>query len=302
MASQLMAQEDNNVQMSMILDKWGIKSDSIVARQNIDTNKQAENTEIFGNNIGSLTKTVGDYKVYTDAMGSTVSIWQGETQLFGGSVEDFAVAAKELPEDIRNLLTETVNNLISQVENESESEEKDKSKNQGVNLGGGKYYKDDDGDGWNDNGPTGIGVDIRPALKAIKETSSNSTAPAWITNSQATYNKNFVEEAASGTLNATEKPYNIDEIGKELVIPSGRLRMMEYGDQVVPHNLSENILKWGALNPAILRSLSPEHTNNITNNKEVKVNIENVNLDNVTNGENFMPELNRYLQRTNTLL
>ena len=57
-----------------------------------------------------------------------------------------------------------------------------------------------------------------------------------------------------------------------------------------------------ALNPAILRSLSPEHTNNITNNKEVKVNIENVNLDNVTNGENFMPELNRYLQRTNTLL
>ena len=107
--------------------------------------------------------------------------------------------------------------------------------------------------------------------------------------------------AASGTLSAEAGLYNIDEIGKEIVIPSGRLRMMEYGDQVIPHNISENLLKWGTLNPALLRGLSPELTNNITNNKTTEVKIENVNLENVTNGNNFMPELNRYLQRTNTL-
>ena len=108
-------------------------------------------------------------------------------------------------------------------------------------------------------------------------------------------------KAASGTLSAEAGLYNIDEIGKEIVIPSGRLRMMEYGDQVIPHNISENLLKWGTLNPALLRGLSPELTNNITNNKTTEVKIENVNLENVTNGNNFMPELNRYLQRTNTL-
>ena len=108
-------------------------------------------------------------------------------------------------------------------------------------------------------------------------------------------------KAASGTLSAHAGLYNIDEIGKEIVIPSGRLRMMEYGDQVIPHNISENLLKWGTLNPALLRGLTPELTNNITNSQTTEVKIENVNLENVTNGNNFMPELNRYLQRTNTL-
>ena len=112
-----------------------------------------------------------------------------------------------------------------------------------------------------------------------------------------------VDTLASGTLSSEQVLANIDEIGKEIVIPSGRLRMMEYGDQVIPHNISENLLKWGTLNPALLRSLAiPEHTNNITTTNSTEINIDTIKLDNVTNGNNFLPELNRYMKRTNSLL
>ena len=101
----------------------------------------------------------------------------------------------------------------------------------------------------------------------------------------------------------TESIYNIDEIGKELLIPpihSGRYVAMEYGSQIVPHNLSENILKWGTINPDSMNANKPEFTSNLTNNTTT-YSIGTIKLDNVTNGENFIPELNRFLQRTTTL-
>ena len=111
------------------------------------------------------------------------------------------------------------------------------------------------------------------------------------------------DEAATGERFTTEPIYNVDEIGKELIIPpiaSGRYAAMEYGSQIVPHNLSENILKWGAINPASINANKPEFTSNLTNNA-ITYSIGTIKLDNVTNGENFIPELNRFLQRTTTL-
>ena len=108
---------------------------------------------------------------------------------------------------------------------------------------------------------------------------------------------------ATGDRFTTEPIYNVDEIGKELIIPpitSGRYAAMEYGSQIVPHNLSENILKWGTINPASINANQPEFTSNLTNNT-VTYSIGTIKLDNVTNGENFIPELNRFLQRTTTL-
>ena len=108
---------------------------------------------------------------------------------------------------------------------------------------------------------------------------------------------------ANGDEFTTEPFYNIDEIGKELLIPpitSGRYAAMEYGSQIIPHNYSENILKWGAINPDSMNLNTPEFTSNLTNNN-ISYTIGTIKLDNVTNGENFMPELNRYLQRTTTL-
>ena len=107
---------------------------------------------------------------------------------------------------------------------------------------------------------------------------------------------------ANGTLFANQEIDNIDEIGKELVIPSGRLRMMEYGDAILPHGISENLLKWGTMNPALLSTSTPDKVNNITNtDRSLHYNIENINLSEVQNGREFIGDLNRYLQRTNTL-
>ena len=113
----------------------------------------------------------------------------------------------------------------------------------------------------------------------------------------------FYAQAANGERFTTEPIYNVDEIGKELILPpitSGRYAAMEYGSQIVPHNLSENILKWGAINPASINANKPEFTSNLTNNTTT-YSIGTIKLDNVTNGENFIPELNRFLQRTITL-
>ena len=138
--------------------------------------------------------------------------------------------------------------------------------------------------------------------------SSGTSVPAGATvigshteNGKVVYD--WVKKAANGDRFTTESIYNIDEIGKELLIPpihSGRYVAMEYGSQIVPHNLSENILKWGAINPASINANKPEFTSNLTNNT-ITYSIGEIKLDNVTNGENFIPELNRYLQRTTTL-
>ena len=117
----------------------------------------------------------------------------------------------------------------------------------------------------------------------------------------ASTNSASVNKKANGDLFTDFEIDNIDENGKELVIPSGRLRMMEYGDQIVPHGISENLLKWGTMNPALLNS-TPEKVNNITNtDRSLHYNIENINLSEVRNGGEFIGDLNRYLQRTNTL-
>ena len=117
----------------------------------------------------------------------------------------------------------------------------------------------------------------------------------------STKNSSSVKKAANGVLATQNDVYNVDEIGKELYIPSGRLRQMEYGDRIVPHAISENLLKWGTMNPALL-SASSEKVNNITNSdNSVHYQIDNINLHEVKDGRGLINDLNRYLQRTNSL-
>ena len=282
----------------MILDNWETQSAHIVAQQIMDTANQTENTanlsgitETFGENTEAFSEEfsegVNGYTVAVSEDGKNVTVMKDGTEMFKGSVENFESDCK----NFGVILTDVIKAFCEQLTKVLSRQEK---------TGYVTYATRTDG-----------------SVKTVYINGDNKTVTAGLTKGDIVHTTGGDYEIqggsagnyegkpiakASGTLSSDAGLHNIDEIGKELIIPSGRLRMMEYGDQIVPHNLSENILKWGALNPAILRSLSPEHTNNITNNKEVKVNIENVNLDNVTNGENFMPELNRYLQRTNTLL
>ena len=108
----------------------------------------------------------------------------------------------------------------------------------------------------------------------------------------------YSQPYASGTLSAKSGLANVDEKGNELIVPKqGRYRMMEYGDTVVPHNLSQRLFDV-ATNPlrfianALNSVKSPNlmTSSNQTSNQTI-VHIGTVELPSVTNGENFIKQL-----------
>ena len=72
--------------------------------------------------------------------------------------------------------------------------------------------------------------------------------------------------------------------------------MMEYGDTVVPHNLSQRLFEV-ATNPvrfvanALNSVKSPILSNNSNQNSSSIINIGHIELPSVTNGESFIKEL-----------
>lgn len=107
---------------------------------------------------------------------------------------------------------------------------------------------------------------------------------------------------ASGTLSAkaglAAGLATVDEKGNELIVPKqGRYRMMEYGDTVVPHNLSQRLFEV-ASNPLrfIANALNSVKTPNLmSNSNQVSnssiIHIGTIELPSVTNGENFVRQL-----------
>ena len=103
---------------------------------------------------------------------------------------------------------------------------------------------------------------------------------------------------ASGTLSAQAGLANVDEKGNELIVPKqGRYRMMEYGDTVVPHNLSQRIFDV-ASNPLrfIANALNSVKTPNLMSNSSrisnaSTITIGTIELPSVTNGESFIKQL-----------
>ena len=108
----------------------------------------------------------------------------------------------------------------------------------------------------------------------------------------------YLEAYASGTLSAKEGLANVDEKGKELIVPKqGRYRMMEYGDTVVPHNLSQRLFDV-ATNPlkfianAINSIKSPILNEFGGNSNTTTISIENITMpQSVNNADRFVKEL-----------
>ena len=108
----------------------------------------------------------------------------------------------------------------------------------------------------------------------------------------------FGQAYASGTLSAHSGLANVDEKGKELIVPKqGRYRMMEYGDTVVPHNLSQRLFDV-ATNPLrfISNALNSVKSPNLMSNSNVNsskstINIGTIELPSVTDGQSFVKQL-----------
>ena len=279
-----------------IIEKWSTQTEGV---NRIALN--AANQFVVGNEV---------FTASVDLQSNTATIMSASGEEFKIATDDFGNIVGAIPNTFKEVASQLQSAITSAVKearatNPVQSTNNSSSSRGGGSSGGGGGSSSVGGGGstgGNNSAPTVTNSNVNGVqTQTVTDSKGNSHTYVYQNGQWMSNNGTVPEKSASGTLSAEEGLYNIDEIGKEIVIPSGRLRMMEYGDQVIPHNISENLLKWGTLNPALLRGLSPELTNNITNNKTTEVKIENVNLENVTNGNNFMPELNRYLQRTNTL-
>ena len=305
-----------------VIEKWASKTEGVNKIALNAANQFTASVDLANNTATIISDSGEEFQVSIDE--------------FGGIVGEIPKEFEEVAEQLRSAIIEA-KNQATQTQKPANTTTTTStpgggggSGGSGGGGGGGGYVNSDGtvGLGWNSGGnkilSSGSGNTATVSNSTINGTNvqtvthADGTTATYVQNSSGQWNldngylaskaasdsgesTSTPKNSASGTLSTKQDLYNIDEIGKEIVIPSGRLRMMEYGDQVIPHNISENLLKWGTLNPALLRGLTPELTNNITNSQTTEVKIENVNLENVTNGNNFMPELNRYLQRTNTL-
>ena len=117
-------------------------------------------------------------------------------------------------------------------------------------------------------------------------------------------NKLIAQGYASGTTSARGGVSLVGEEGPEL-------KVLPQGTGIIPNKITEELWAFGS-NPAeylsnIWRNIqafnplsgygTPAFSSNITTNNQT-VNIENIELNNVTNGNNFLSELNSFLRRT----
>lgn len=146
--------------------------------------------------------------------------------------------------------------------------------------------------------PAGTPFVVRPIATAGDKESAQARVEA--TNKFLTYlqwKNSTGSKYASGTHSAKSGLANVDEKGNELIVPKqGRYRMMEYGDTVVPHNLSQRLFEV-ATNPvrfvanALNSVKSPILSNSSNQNSSSVINIGNIELPSVTNGQSFIKEL-----------
>lgn len=128
----------------------------------------------------------------------------------------------------------------------------------------------------------------------IKYTPSTSTSLI------STPKKPMIAANANGTKFWKGGRTRINELGDELQIPNpgyGDVEDVKIGTQIVPSQQSENILKWGGIDPDSMRK--PEIKSNMIDKSNNPVyTIGNIVLENVTNGKNFVSELNQFLTST----
>lgn len=103
----------------------------------------------------------------------------------------------------------------------------------------------------------------------------------WSTN----YSKMWIEGYANGTKSAIGGLSIVGENGPEL-------RVLNSGDGIIPAKLTDNLMAWGTLNPSAFFSIADKNKGTTQT-----VNIETVNLPNVSDAEQFVHELKNFTTR-----
>ena len=161
-----------------------------------------------------------------------------------------------------------------------------------VNAGSALIYSDSYGNGagkqYYSSNPIYTVLKEKNGYVLVRHHSLSSGYSGW-------FKKSDVKAYAKGTT-GTKKDETawIDELGEELVMHadgSGRLAFLSKGSAVIPHDISENIMKLGQLDPSeVLRRNAPTiSAPHITNNETV-INIEYGDVLHIENFSGDQPE------------
>ena len=157
----------------------------------------------------------------------------------------------------------------------------------GDKTGERQYYRDD---------PIYIVLGEKNDRYKVRHHKSKSGVAGW-------FKKSDVEAYAKGTLGVDKNQLAlIDELGEELVMhagENGKLTFLSKGSSVVPHDITENLMQLGELNPqdVLDRSRPVISAPHITNNNiEVTMEFgEVVHIDTVTN--DTIPNLTKAIEK-----
>lgn len=169
-----------------------------------------------------------------------------------------------------------------------------------INASGAKIYSQVGGTGYNqyyasDPIYTVLGED--GDYWKVRHHSLSSGVTGW-------FKKGTVKAYAKGTTGVDANQWAwIDELGDELILragENGKLTYLTKGSSVIPHDISENLMKLGQLDPSTFLEqnrpaidLSP---NVVNNNMEINMNIaEVIHIDEVTN--DTIPDLTKAIEK-----
>lgn len=302
--------KENNTKLSTIDENVLSTINQLASLDNLTTEQKQEVMNIVSEIVSYkeqyMNGTTQAHDDATDAYNRLEAIVGGNDSIYSFLSSDTGTLANSeaLLKAIGNTV-DSISNSIGNINSNSSNTSNSNNSSSGSSSSGSKPSLPS-----TPSGPTWAGGTGWRNSSSISSSGSNGASNPKVGDTKTTitgvkirYNGSTWTRAANGEKSWNGGPINIDEIGKELLVKpsSGRLVDLEYGTGIIPHNITENLMKWGVLNPEMLTN-NANFESNLTNlDQSLKVNIDTVKLDNVTNGENFLPELNRFLRNTNTI-
>ena len=147
------------------------------------------------------------------------------------------------------------------------------------------------------NDPVYVVLEEKNGYLKVRHHSVKSGTTGW-------FKKSDVKAYAKGTTGVNKSQLAlIDELGDELIMHadgSGRLAFLSKGSAVIPHDISENLMKLGSLDPSdVLSRTSPQiGVHPEIHNTEISINMniaEVVHIDEVTN--DTLPDLTKAVKK-----
>jgi TP901 family phage tail tape measure protein len=142
---------------------------------------------------------------------------------------------------------------------------------------------------WKPDAATDVGAPVSSTKSSSKKSSSSSSSKSSgsvivdVAKSAVNTAVNFFKKItglADGTVDADGLPHFVGENGPEFYVPPK-------GSSVIPNNLTSNLMAWGSISPSNLVA-------SFSGGGGTSIEIGNISLPNVTDGESFVEELKNF--------